>query len=47
MHFNEYKPSKGWLHYYRRKAVIDKIKTVALCFALLAFYALAGTLETL
>lgn len=47
MHFEEYKPSKGWFHYYRRKAVIDKIRTAALCFALVAFYVLAGTLESL
>lgn len=47
MHFEEYKPSKGWLHYYRRKEVIDKVRTAALCFALLALYVLAGTLESL
>lgn len=47
MHFEEYKPSKGWLHYYRRKAVIDKIRTAALCLALVVLYVLAGTLESL
>lgn len=47
MHFEEYKPSKGWLNYHRRKAVIDKVRTAALCFALVAMYVAVGTLESL
>lgn len=40
----EYSPKNGWLAYYRRKAIVKKVKSTIMALVAFAVYAAAVTL---
>lgn len=42
---NEYGPKGGWMNYYRRKKIVERIKVAISVAVLLASYAIAGYMD--